>query len=128
MRDIGRAAGKTQGTIYSYVRSKDDILYLVCDRIVSECQEETRKALASSHDPAARIRSAVHAVCEVMYQHQEEILLIYQDSHLLEPRSLRVIPGRDMTPQALLLADQATTLRRFGEAGQAFTTWFPIER
>ncbi len=94
VRDIGRAAGMTQGTIYNYVRSKDDILYLVCDRIVSEYQEETRKALASSHDPAARIRSAVHAVCEVMYQHQEEILLIYQDSHLLEPRSLRVILAR----------------------------------
>lgn len=94
VRDIGRAAGMTQGTIYNYVRSKDDILYLVCDRIVSEYQEETRKELESSHDPAARIRSAVHAVCEVMYQHQEEILLIYQDSHLLEPRSLKVILAR----------------------------------
>ncbi|MGH6753490.1 MAG: TetR/AcrR family transcriptional regulator [Bradyrhizobium sp.] len=94
VRDIGRAAGMTQGTIYNYVRSKDDILYLVCDRIVSEYQEETRKALESTTDPAARIRSAVRAVCEVMYQHQHEILLIYQDSHLLEPRSLRVILAR----------------------------------
>ncbi len=94
VRDIGRAAGMTQGTIYNYVRSKDDILYLVCDRIVAEYQEETRKALDSSHDPVARVRSAVRAVCEVMYKHQEEILLIYQDSHLLEPRSLRVILAR----------------------------------
>ena len=94
VRDIGRAAGLTQGTLYNYVRSKDDILYLVCDRIVSEYQEETRKALESSHDPAARVRSAVRAVCEVMYRHQQEILLIYQDSHLLEPRSLRVILAR----------------------------------
>jgi len=94
VRDIGRAAAMTQGTIYNYVRSKDDILYLVCDRIVSEYQEQTRRALESSVDPAARIRSAVRAVCEVMYQHQQEILLIYQDSHLLEPRSLRVILAR----------------------------------
>ena len=94
VRDIGRAAGMTQGTIYNYVRSKDDILYLVCDRIVSEYQEETRKALEANVDPAARIRSAIRAVCEVMYQHQQEILLIYQDSHLLEPRSLRVILAR----------------------------------
>lgn len=94
VRDIGRAAGMTQGTIYNYVRSKDDILYLVCDRIVSEYQEETRKALEASADPAIRIRSAVRAVCEVMYQHQQEILLIYQDSHLLEPRSLKVILAR----------------------------------
>ena len=94
VRDIGRAAGMTQGTIYNYVRSKDDILYLVCDRIVAEYQEEARKALDMTSDPAERIRSAVRAVSEVMYRHQEEILLIYQDSHLLEPRSLRVILAR----------------------------------
>jgi len=36
VRDIGRAANMTQGTIYNYVSSKDDILYMVCDRIVAE--------------------------------------------------------------------------------------------
>ncbi len=94
VRDIGREAGMTQGTIYNYVRSKDDILYLVCDRIVAEYQEQARKALDTTNDPISRIRSSVRAVCEVMYRHQQEILLIYQDSHLLEPRSLRVILAR----------------------------------
>lgn len=94
VRDIGRAAGMTQGTIYNYVASKDDILYLVCDRIVSEYQEETRKALDNSSDPLTRVRSTVRAVCEVMDRHQEEILLIYQDSHLLDTRSRKVILAR----------------------------------
>jgi AcrR family transcriptional regulator len=94
VRDIGRAAKMTQGTIYNYVRSKDDILYMVCDRIVSEYQSQTRKALDTSHGPADRVRSAVHAVSAVMVRHRREILLIYQDSHLLEPRSLRVILAR----------------------------------
>lgn len=94
VRDIGRAAGMTQGTIYNYVSSKDDILYMVCDRIVSEYQDQTRKAVDTSHDPAGRVRSAVRAVSEVMYKHRQEILLIYQDSHLLEPRSLKVILAR----------------------------------
>ena len=94
VRDIGRAAKMTQGTIYNYVRSKDDILYMVCDRIVSEYQSQARKALDTSHGPTDRIRSAVHAVSAVMYRHRREILLIYQDSHLLEPRSLRVILAR----------------------------------
>jgi len=94
VRDIGRAANMTQGTIYNYVRSKDDILYLVCDRIVSEYNAETRKALAHAHDPVSRVRAAVRAISEVMYRHRREILLIYQDSHLLEPRSLHVILAR----------------------------------
>ena len=94
VRDIGRAANMTQGTIYNYVRSKDDILYMVCDRIVSEYNDQTRKALALAHDPVSRVRAAVRAISEVMYRHRREILLIYQDSHLLEPRSLRVILAR----------------------------------
>ncbi len=94
VRDIGRAAKMTQGTIYNYVSSKDDILYMVCDRIVSEYQSQARKALVHSHGPVDRVRSAVRAVSEVMYDHRREILLIYQDSHLLERRSLRVIQAR----------------------------------
>jgi AcrR family transcriptional regulator len=94
VRDIGRAANMTQGTIYNYVSSKDDILYLVCDRIVAEYNAETRRALELAHDPVARVRSAVRAISEVMYRHRREILLIYQDSHLLDPRSRKVILAR----------------------------------
>ena len=84
----------TQGTIYNYVSSKDDILYLVCDRIVAEYNEETRRALDTTHDPVGRVRSAVRAISEVMMRHRREIRLIYQDSHLLDPRSRRVILAR----------------------------------
>lgn len=94
VRDIGRAAKMTQGTIYNYVSSKDDILYLVCDRIVSEYQSQTRQALVHSQGPVDRVRAAVRAVSEVMYFHRREIKLIYQDSHLLDRRSQRVIQAR----------------------------------
>jgi TetR/AcrR family transcriptional regulator, cholesterol catabolism regulator len=94
VRDIGRAANMTQGTIYNYVSSKDDILYLVCDRIVAEYNEQTRRALDTSHDPVERVRSAVRAISQVMYRHRREILLIYQDSHLLDKRSRHVILAR----------------------------------
>jgi AcrR family transcriptional regulator len=94
MRDIGRHAGMTQGTIYNYVTSKDDVLYLVCDRLVAEYQEETRKALAATHGSAERVRAAARAVAEVIYAHQDELLLIYQNTHLLDRKSLRVILAR----------------------------------
>ncbi len=94
VREIGRVANMTQGTIYNYVSSKDDILYLVCDRIVAEYNDQARKALETSRDPVERVRSAVRAISQVMYRHRREILLIYQDSHLLDKRSRRVILAR----------------------------------
>jgi AcrR family transcriptional regulator len=93
-RDIGRSAGMTQGTIYNYVSSKDEILYLVCDRLVAAYQEETQRALETVLDPMERVWSAARAVAEIMYDHQDEILLIYQNSYLLDRRSLEVILAR----------------------------------
>lgn len=93
-RDIGRQAKMTQGTIYNYVSSKEDILYLVCDRLVAEYQEETTRALETLPDPLQRVRSAARAVARIMYEHQEEILLIYQNTHLLDRRSMQVILAR----------------------------------
>ena len=45
VRDIGRAGGFTQGTIYNYVRSKADILYLVCDEVVTAYHDAVRRAI-----------------------------------------------------------------------------------
>jgi AcrR family transcriptional regulator len=94
VRDIGREAGFTQGTIYNYVRSKSDILYLVCDEVLRDYQEAVNRAVEGISDPATRLSSAVRAVVEELYHHQDAILLLYQESHALDPRSLQGILAR----------------------------------
>lgn len=94
IRDIGTLAGMTQGTIYNYVQSKDDILYLVCDRLVSQYQEETERALSATKDSAKRLEAVATVLAEVIFDHQDEILLIYQNTHLLDRKALRVILAR----------------------------------
>jgi AcrR family transcriptional regulator len=91
VRDIGRVSGLTQGTIYNYVRSKEDILFLVCDRIVTEYQDSVRRALEVEGDAIARLKAALHGIVGVMHQHQDTILLLYHESHNLDRRSLRTI-------------------------------------
>src|SRR5262249_21419649 len=94
VRDIGREAQLTQGTLYNYVRSKEDILFLVCDRIVTEYLERVRAAAAIEGDARERLEAAVKGVVRVMCAHRDSILLLYHESHNLEPKSLRVILGR----------------------------------
>src|ERR1700684_4125739 len=69
VRDIGRAAGLTQGTIYNYVRSKEDILFLVCDRVVTEYLDRVREAIVNEGDPRARLNAAVKGIVRVMQGH-----------------------------------------------------------
>jgi AcrR family transcriptional regulator len=94
VRDIGRVSGLTQGTIYNYVRSKEDILFLVCDRIVSEYLHSVRRASVSDGDVVFRLSAALRGIVEVMIQHRSAILLLYHESHNLDRRSLRVILAR----------------------------------
>ncbi|HWX35871.1 MAG TPA: TetR/AcrR family transcriptional regulator [Steroidobacteraceae bacterium] len=94
VRDIGRAAGLTQGTIYNYVRSKEDILFLVCDRVIAEYISSMEAAAAATGDPGARLREALRRVTRVMIEQSSAILLVHHESHNLDRRSLRSLLAR----------------------------------
>src|SRR6202022_1257055 len=77
----------TQGTIYNYVSPKDDILYVVCHRIVAEYNEQAAQDARHVARPLGRVRSAVRAISQVMYRHRGEILLNSSTAaHPMDPR------------------------------------------
>jgi AcrR family transcriptional regulator len=84
VRDIGEAAGFTQGTLYNYVRSKEDILFLVCDQVVQNYQAAIAVAIQAETEPRKRLTAALGAVIATMESHQEDILLLYREVHSLE--------------------------------------------
>jgi AcrR family transcriptional regulator len=94
VRDIGRAAALTQGTIYNYVRSKEDILFLVCDHVVAEYVESMQQASIATGDPLTRLESALRGIARVMVERRNTILLLYHESHNLDQRSLRSLLSR----------------------------------
>ncbi len=94
VRKIGAAARLTQGTLYSYARSKDDILFLVLDELVREYQEAVKAAIAREPDPRNKVRATIRAFTEVVSQRQDDILLLYQEVHALEPTLRRKLLAR----------------------------------
>ena len=49
-REIAREAGFSVGLVYEYVKSKEDVLYLVCDAIHREMEERLGSAVGSDAD------------------------------------------------------------------------------
>jgi len=94
VREIGAAAGLTQGTLYAYARSKDEILFLVLDELVRADQEAVKSAIARESDPRQRVRAVIRAFTEVVLQRQDDILLLYQEVHALEPGLRRRLLAR----------------------------------
>ena len=82
-RQIARAAGFSIGSLYEYVASKEDVLYLVCDAIHAEVEQAVAEAMSRAtggHPSLAAVIREYFLVCHRMNNH---ILLIYQETQSL---------------------------------------------
>ena len=83
-RMIAKEAGFSIGSLYEYVRSKEDVLYLVCEAIHIEAEREIKGALAgvNSKGTLAEMVRGYFRVCCNMSDH---ILLLYQSTNICHP-------------------------------------------
>lgn len=82
-RMIARAAGFSIGSLYEYVSSKEDLLYLVCQAIHEEVKDAVEDALGSrsrEKEQLAEVIRQYFIVCDKMADH---ILLMYQVTQFL---------------------------------------------
>ncbi len=82
-RQIARAAGFSIGSLYEYIASKEDVLYLVCEFIHAEVERGVTEALkrtGGTHNALAEVIRAYFLVCNRM---SDFILLIYQETQCL---------------------------------------------
>lgn len=82
-RELAKKTGLSIGSLYEYISTKDDILFLVGIAIHSEVEQGVKDALArSSHskDALADVIKEYFLVCNRMSDH---VLLMYQVTHFL---------------------------------------------
>lgn len=82
-RMIAKAAGFSIGSLYEYVSSKEDLLYLVCKAIHEEVLDAVEDALADNareKEQLAQVIRQYFIVCDKMADH---ILLMYQVTQFL---------------------------------------------
>ncbi|MDP9727533.1 TetR/AcrR family transcriptional regulator [Alicyclobacillus tolerans] len=90
-REIAKASGLSNGALYEYVETKEDILFLVCRHIHQEVRNRLADCLRLPGCGAEKLRQALYSFCEVMVAMQDEILLIYQESKALPKVYLREV-------------------------------------
>ena len=82
-RQIAGQAGISVGSLYEYVASKEDVLYLVCEAIHGEVERGVASALKRStggRQALAEVIREYFLVCDRMSDH---ILLIYKETQTL---------------------------------------------
>jgi AcrR family transcriptional regulator len=82
MRDLARATGMSLAGMYYYVRSKEDLLYLVLDRCFARVLERARE-LEAPGDPADRVRAFVRHHVAFFAQHMAEMKVLSHEAESL---------------------------------------------
>lgn len=78
-REIARESGLGIGTLYEYIQSKEDVLYLVCDFIHKDVEQKLIEEMTHEQTGKETLVNAIRAFFRVMDSEQDNVLLIYQE-------------------------------------------------
>jgi len=84
LRQVTTLAGLAYGSIYDYVKTKDDILFLIYESVLSELYRRLDQAARSSDDPVEQIRAIIKAAMDHTDEYKEAITLLYQESRVMK--------------------------------------------
>ena len=115
-REIARAAGMSIGSLYEYVASKEDVLYLVCDSIHKQMETALEETIDESKSPLDALTSAMEYYFIVCDRMQDSILLIYRETASLDPESQSFVLKNEQR-----IADLFENLLQRGVAEKVFT-------
>ncbi len=84
MRQVTKLAGLAYGSLYDYVKTKDDILFLIYENILDELYRRLEQAGKSSDDPLEQIRALIKAAMDHTDEYKDGIILLYQESRVMK--------------------------------------------
>lgn len=95
VKEIAEASKLTMGTMYNYVRSKEDILYIVYDHMNSILMSGLKKAIDNVTDPKDELRAALKQNMDTVEKYQDIILFLYNESSAYDRKSLHTVLAQE---------------------------------
>jgi len=96
MREISTATGIDLRNLYYFIKSKEDILFLVFEMIHRpEIEIFDKQAIIDIDDPVEQLRTVIHQLIDFGYDYGQEIVLLYRESKSLSKRLRKIIMARE---------------------------------
>jgi TetR/AcrR family transcriptional regulator, cholesterol catabolism regulator len=100
-REIAKAAGFSIGTLYEYIRTKEDVLYLVCDSIYDHVKERLEENLGGKQGTLEGLKLGIANFFHVMDEMQAEVLVMYQEVKSLSKDALPYVLKKEFEMVAM---------------------------
>jgi TetR/AcrR family transcriptional regulator, cholesterol catabolism regulator len=95
-REIAKASGFSIGTLYEYIRTKEDVLYLVCDSIYDQVSERLQSDLNQNKGTIESLKRAIAFYFRVVDEMQDEVLVMYQEVKSLSKDALPYVLRKEL--------------------------------
>ncbi|MBY0123278.1 TetR/AcrR family transcriptional regulator [Bacillus sp. S/N-304-OC-R1] len=95
-REIAKAAGFSIGTLYEYIRTKEDVLYLVCDSIYDQVSDRLQKDLDTNQGTLESLKMGIADYFRVVDEMQDEVLVMYQEVKSLSKDALPYVLKKEI--------------------------------
>lgn len=94
-REIAKEAGFSIGTLYEYIRIKEDVLYLVCDSIYDEVHNQLSQA-SLQKGTTQGLKTAIRHYYRVIDDMQDEFVVMYQETKSLPKSALQYVLVKEL--------------------------------
>lgn len=94
-REIAKASGFSIGTLYEYIRAKEDILFLLCDGIYEELQSRL-STFVVEESTVKELKIAIHQYYELIHTMSDEYVVMYQESKSLTKDALQYVLQKEL--------------------------------
>lgn len=91
VREIAQRFGMSVGTLYEYIRTKEDILFLVCDYIHTSVSMRVKPSLKITSDNTETLKRAIKIYLEIIDEMQDYIIFLYQETKSLSKEARKYI-------------------------------------
>ncbi|PLR79783.1 TetR family transcriptional regulator [Bacillus canaveralius] len=122
-REIAKASGFSIGTLYEYIRTKEDVLYLVCDSIYDQVRDRLQKDLDQTEGTLESLKLGIANYFKVMDEMQDEVLVMYQEAKSLSKDALPYVLKKEFEMVSMF----EDVIRRCVENGELALTDKQVE-
>lgn len=95
-REIAKASGFSIGTLYEYVRTKEDVLFLVFEEINMNVYKHLEKVIDVENPSLDNLIGTIDSYYRLMDELQEEVIILYQEVKSLQPEVKDAVLQKEM--------------------------------
>ena len=101
VREIAQEFGMSMGALYDYIRTKEDILFLVCDHIHSTVSNKLKESPAVNRDAIENLKQSIEDYFTIIDEIQDYMLLLYQETKSLGKSARKYIYSAELELTAI---------------------------